>query len=127
VNVYLAGPMRGIPLCNHPAFQGATARLREAGHEVFSPAEHDLSRGMNPAVSESYAYDTGYLRVNLAVDFAWIMGKADTVVTLPGWEASKGAMAEVHAALAAGIPACRLEEFLDGANEGTITWEELHP
>ncbi len=39
--VYLAGPMRGLPLFNFPAFADAAAKLRAQGYDVFSPAERD--------------------------------------------------------------------------------------
>lgn len=39
--LYLAGPMRGIPEFNFPAFMSAAADLRAQGHIVFNPAERD--------------------------------------------------------------------------------------
>ncbi len=41
MNLYLAGPMRGIPGFNFPKFDEVAATLRFIGHTVFSPAEHD--------------------------------------------------------------------------------------
>ena len=48
VKLYLAGgPMRGYEAFNHPAFHRATKLLRDLGHDVFSPAEHDNSVGLD--------------------------------------------------------------------------------
>jgi hypothetical protein len=127
MKVYCAAPMRGYPEHNHPAIHDAVRQLRAAGHEVFSPAEQDLGNGKDPRDGEAYGNDPAYLRQALAVDLAWILGCADAVAVLPGWERSKGAQAEVHTALAAGIPVCCLAEFLDGEPEGLITWEHVHP
>ena len=35
MKLYLAGPMRGLPLCNFPAFDAAAAWLTSKGHIVF--------------------------------------------------------------------------------------------
>lgn len=40
---YLAGPMRGIPEYNFPAFYAAAAALRAHGLNVWSPAENDVN------------------------------------------------------------------------------------
>ena len=39
--VYVAGPMRGIPEFNFPAFFAAADKLRGDGFAVFNPAERD--------------------------------------------------------------------------------------
>ena len=41
MKLYLSGPMRGFAEFNAPAFNVAAKRLREEGHEVNSPIEHD--------------------------------------------------------------------------------------
>jgi hypothetical protein len=100
--------MRGIPEFNLPAFQDGARRLREAGHEVFCPADEDKSLGFDwsghsgdLAQAESEGFS---LRKALAADLSWICLHAETVAVLPGWEKSLGATAEVYAAHAIGIP-----------------------
>lgn len=44
MKVYVAGPMRGIPEFNFPAFNLAAKNLRADGHVVFNPAERDNER-----------------------------------------------------------------------------------
>jgi hypothetical protein len=104
--VYLAGPMRGYPDFNLPAFLEGARLLRLAGYEVFSPAEHNLSRGLDTTMAGQQAeVERKFpLRESLAIDLDWICRNADGVVVLPGWEASAGACAEVAAAKAIGAP-----------------------
>lgn len=102
MRVYLAGPMRGIPEFNFPAFHKAAAQLRALGHEVFSPAERDnehhgtdISKGNETGdealATELFGFD---LREALGADTAWICAYAEAIVLLPGWVYSKGAAAE---------------------------------
>ncbi len=119
MKVYLAGPMRGIPEFNFPAFHGGAARLREAGHEVFSPAERDIAKngdiskgnatGDNTQAEKEHGFN---LREALKDDLEFICLEADGVVLLPGWENSKGAKAEIATAEALGLFATPIEEFL---------------
>lgn len=95
MKVYLAGPMRGIPELNCPAFDAAAARLRSQGSIVFSPADGDrwlehTGRPVNP-------------RTCLELDTEWICREAECVALLPGWENSKGARAEKALAEALGL------------------------
>lgn len=98
--IYLAGPMRGIPEFNFPAFHEAAAKLRELGHIVFNPAERDEKahgKGVNQSATGNLddIKHTGFsLREALAVDTKFICEEADTIALLPGWEDSKGARAE---------------------------------
>lgn len=102
MKLYLAGPMRGIPEFNFPAFHTAADRLRAAGHFVFSPAEKDnerhgtdISKGNASGCEEVAAKEHGFnLREALGADLAFICGHADGVALLDGWERSKGANAE---------------------------------
>ncbi|MHC8321188.1 DUF4406 domain-containing protein [Pseudomonas sp. GB2N2] len=79
-NIYLSGPMTGLPALNFPAFAAMTANLRADGHTVTNPAE------LNP--------DGGSWNDCMRRDITALMN-CDTVATLPGWEHSKGARLEV--------------------------------
>ena len=99
MKVYLAGPMRGIPESNYPAFKEAAAKLRAEGHIVFSPVDWDMiNHGPDGCHSETFD-----LRNALAADLEWICIEAEAVAMLPGWQNSKGATAERAAALAIGL------------------------
>lgn len=116
MKVYVAGPMRGIPEFNFPAFNAAAAGLRELGHTVFNPAERDnqrhgtdISKGNSTGDEAVAAKDHGFnLREALADDLLWICSTADAVALLPGWETSKGATAERATALALGLNIIKL-------------------
>lgn len=111
MKVYLAGPMRGIPEFNFPAFHRAAAHLRADGHEVFSPAEKDnerhgvdISKGNVTGDESIAAQQHGFnLREALGIDLAWICEHAEAIALLPGWENSKGAKAERATAEALGL------------------------
>jgi Domain of unknown function (DUF4406) len=111
MRLYLAGPMRNKPEFNFPAFHAAAKRLRDAGHEVFSPAEADIehhgadiSKGNIDGDEHEAARLHGFnLREALKRDLTWICREAEGIALLPGWEWSKGARAERAAAEALGL------------------------
>src|SRR5437867_12307208 len=118
MKIYIAGPMRGIPEFNFPAFHAAATRLRKEGNEVFSPAERDLekygtdfSAGNEAGSEEQAAVTHGFsIREAMSVDAKWICEQADAIVLLPGWENSKGAKAEKALAEAIGLKVIELGE-----------------
>lgn len=91
MKVYLAGPMRGIPEFNFPAFNAAAASLRKSGHTVFNPAERDIERhggvdiskgnvaGCEDQAAKQHGFD---LRVALGEDLAWICAHAEAIALL---------------------------------------------
>lgn len=97
--VYIAGPMRGYPEFNFPAFDKASAAWRSKGWQVISPAEMDREAGFNPRgmtgteplnVTQMAAFverDLGAIR-------SLISARGDGIVLLAGWEESRGATAE---------------------------------
>lgn len=88
--MYLSGPMTGHPDWNYPAFHRAAQALRARGFAVVNPAE---------------AYDgntTLPFDVYLRHDLRSILQDCDTIVVLPGWEKSPGAVLEVAVGAALG-------------------------
>lgn len=102
MKVYLAGPMRGYPGFNYPAFMAAARELEAAGLEVFNPAQNDIDKGhdLSGCTGHEDFMELGFdLGDALADDLDFICREADGVVLLPGWEESSGARAEVATAL----------------------------
>lgn len=105
-DVYLAGPMQGLPNFNFPRFHAVTRALRANGHRVFSPAEKDIERhgpfveSATGSIEEAKQTAGFSLRQALAEDCEFICRHATCVVFLPGWETSKGAQAEHRLAVA---------------------------
>lgn len=108
MKIYIAGPMRGIPEFNFPAFYAAEERLRADGHTVFNPARRDserhgedISKGNSTGDEALAAVQHGFsLREALRDDTAWITMEADAISMLPGWQRSTGATAERALAIA---------------------------
>lgn len=98
--VYIAGPMTGLPAHNFPAFRHAAMLLREAGYEVLSPVE----------INNEEAGPAKTWQECMRADIAALV-TADVVALLPGWEASRGALAEHFVACTVGIP-CREAHIL---------------
>jgi hypothetical protein len=98
MKIYLTGPMTGILNDNHPAFIRATHALREHGHDVFSAHEHDIPE----ASSKKDAWVTA-LRRDIGIIAAY-----DGIAVLEHFYTSKGAMLEVHTAIALQLKIVRL-------------------
>lgn len=102
MKIYIAGPMRGIPEFNFPAFFAAEDKLKADGHEVFNPASRDnkrhgtdLSKGNATGDEVQAVAQHGFsLREALNDDTTWITLYAEGIALLPGWQNSKGAFAE---------------------------------
>jgi hypothetical protein len=100
VRIYCAGPMRGLPSYGFHAFKVAREHLRDLGHEVVCPAEHDLANGFDPTLSiEEQDFD-------LDAAFAWdiaALAQVDAIALLPGWQDSEGCAIELERANALGL------------------------
>ncbi|GLG02475.1 hypothetical protein Alches_25160 [Alicyclobacillus hesperidum subsp. aegles] len=95
--VYISGPMTGFPNLNRPAFLEAAKKLRSYGHEVINPAEVCGSDESWPSAMRK--------DIRLLMD-------ADCIVTLPGWEHSRGARLEVYVASQLEMPVYSMSTFL---------------
>jgi len=118
--VYLAGPMSGYPSCNHKEFARVTSILREAGYEVFSPAEYDAKSGFNPDTDKQKPF-----KHYMQVDLPEVMN-AEAVILLKGWEKSKGANLEVKVAKECDIPIFEFFEK-DDKNWKVVLLQDLSP
>ena len=114
MNIYLAGPMRGYKDFNFPLFFKVGTKLKEAGHEVFNPAERDTkewgSQNLKTATGNEFEVASALGMDPLAMarhcflaDTHYICTRADAIYLLPGWEASKGATAERALGAAIGL------------------------
>lgn len=94
---YIAGPMRGRPYYNFPAFDAARSRLTEIGWRVISPADLDRAIGFDPWTMRA---DTDWNQVpNFDMNAAFerdvaALRSVDAIALLPEWERSIGARAE---------------------------------
>lgn len=110
MKIYVAGPMRGYPEFNFPAFHAAADLLRKQGHEVFSPAEKDesihgtdFSKQFKTGSLEDATSSGFNLRRALGDDTAWICAEGEGIYLLKGWDKSKGAIAEKALSEALGL------------------------
>lgn len=108
--IYVAGPMRGIPEFNFPAFFAAEDKLKANGWRVFNPARKDVDEHgeemfkANTTGDENKAAQQGFsLRDALKWDTEKICLECDAIAMLPGWEKSSGAFAEWALARALGL------------------------
>lgn len=106
---YISGPMTGYPDYNFPAFDAARDLLISKGFEVISPADVDrqLDNGGDLRSKDVYAERD----VAILIDIKRKNRPGSCVVTLPGWNASKGAQAEVAVAEWIGLKIRDISEF----------------
>ena len=103
MKLYIAGPMRGYVDYNFPAFHAMAKKLRDAGHEVVSPAEMDEAAYGTQDGIDAAAKKKNALREFMARDLPALLA-CDGVVLLDGWNNSQGAAIESFVAAMTGIP-----------------------
>lgn len=89
MKVYLAGPMRGIPEFNFPAFEEAEQSLLSQGIDVISPHKMDIMNGFDPQDHSTLPSLEECAQRDIEAIF-----QVDALVFLPGWSQSRGAKAE---------------------------------
>lgn len=107
---YICGPMTGLPDLNHPAFNEAAQRLRDAGFEAVNPVDLNPPPLKNLA-NMTQAFQESIWRACMKRDIA-AMVLCDVLVLLPNWSQSRGAMIEVQLAESLGIPAWPFDDFI---------------
>ena len=99
--IYLSGPMTGIePREYRRRFREAETILRRHGYGCINPCRvwpcrfPWLYRLMNALLGKRLTY-----AVILAYDLILLMTRADGIVMLPGWQASRGAQIENYVSM----------------------------
>lgn len=137
--VYIAGPMRGIPHFNFPAFDAAKAYLIGKGYDVLSPADFDRVLDDFDPYKPEYETADGCGDFPQEMDFKRVVTRdltavtqCDAVALLPGWEKSKGAVAEIAVAHWMGKPVLHLlfephrpNEIVYIVNDASTTLEQF--
>ena len=108
--VYIAGPMRGIPLWNFPAFDEWRDFMYEAGWYVISPADMDRDLGID---EHDYPDLPFTMEDAMSRDIEQILS-CTAILLLPGWENSTGVATELTVAKAIGLQILRAVECGDG-------------
>jgi hypothetical protein len=114
--IYIAGPMRGYPKFNFPAFMDAEQFLSFDWLPI-NPARKDLENGFDPNKDEvTQEMMLKFIRQDVDI----IVNQAEAVCVLPGWEKSKGATAEVALAKWKGIPVYRYPNMVELNDEDVL-------
>lgn len=97
-SIYIAGPMRGKPYYNFPAFDIAAMKLMSDGWVVISPADMDRRNGFDamqlPPDADWCAIPPGFdFNECIDRDIAAVK-QCDAMFLLYGWQDSAGARAE---------------------------------
>lgn len=105
---YIAGPMRGIPEFNFPAFFEAERWARcWFPDPVLNPARRDIDAGFDPAGllgTDAELAEVGFdLAEAMRHDIGFIAREARRIVLLPGWALSSGARLEMAVADRCGV------------------------
>lgn len=92
--------MTGLPNYNYPKFFSVAKTLEDKGFKVINPA--------NIGVQEGWDWDD-YMNKAL-IDL--LTNGVNTIMTLDGWENSKGARLEVHVGIELGMRIVEFEDFI---------------
>ncbi len=102
MKIYVAGPMRGYPKYNFPAFKRVAEELIGRGWDVTNPAEIENDLGWDEDTPESEI--TRHHLVDVMLRGIKVLSGMDAICMLLGYEESSGAMVELSMAEYIGIP-----------------------
>ena len=117
MRVYIAGPMRGRPQFNFPAFDAARDRLLAAGHEPLNQADRDrelLCPWVNAGETHFNDDVMRWVKTYFHLDVRDVL-RCDAVAVLPGWQDSRLGKAEIYLAIEFG------KQILDATTLEPIT------
>lgn len=100
--VFVSGPMTGLPNYNYDEFNRVTKTLRDKGEVVLNPAEIGVQEGWE---WRDYLVESLKMILN---------NKVTKVITLDGWENSKGARLEIHTAKELGAEVIDAHTYFKG-------------
>ena len=100
MRVYIAGPMRGYPKFNHPAFDKAEEVLKSMGYTPVNPARLDRDSDLN--YEDHDDIPNSVLREIIQRDIGALLG-CDAVALPPGCVESAGANLQIAAAAYVGM------------------------
>jgi hypothetical protein len=132
--IYIAGPMRGHPWYNFPAFNKAAESLIREGWEVFNPAAEEINRGYCPFDHPDQDWDKMPIDLNLRdivrIDLEALQ-QCTAIYLLTGWEKSEGARAEYCVAKWLGLDIFGDPGYVQGMVDFDVTagfpWENVNP
>jgi DNA polymerase III epsilon subunit-like protein len=101
-SVYVAGPMRGYPELNYPAFHQAAADWRSRDWKVTNPAEIDEKIGFDKSKATAAGTTGPDFHAAMSRDLPAVAG-AHAIALLPGWQKSAGATTELERARNLGL------------------------
>jgi hypothetical protein len=121
--IYVAGPMRGYPKFNFPAFDEARDRGLALGHFIISPADIDREADPDAENMDPASITPEMCRKYAERDLDAIL-TCDAIAVLKGWEKSVGATAEVAVARWLKLPVLDATTFEPLAERGETVLEE---
>ena len=126
MKLFVAGPMRGHPEFNTPAFNQATETLVHMGHTVYNPAHYDSLNGHDWTGCDGTQQELDDAQFNMRAamldNMSWICEEADAIVLLEGWHNSVGASAEATMGLCMDLPMFVLVRGVLKTIEPELVW-----
>jgi hypothetical protein len=113
LTLYLAGPKRGRPSYNAPAFDAAAASLRAAGYSVRSCVEEERRDGFDHETRVATPVEVErFQRLSLA-----LLESCGGVAIMDDWHLSAGVRAQMAQAREDGQPVATVRKWLELAKE----------